>query len=209
MYKDELVNELRVKCIRMLELTFLDVKKAFSAIQTKEIAKINDDEIDKYHMDIESSALRILLRQQIYSKDLRIVTGILKLVDDIERIGDHAEDLMWCVSKLTVEDRAIKFENLEILIESLKNMVDYTLKAYLDDDMNLAKQIIDSDDFIDKQYVKVLEEFENPKFKECQNLVIYNTLIAKYLERIADHLVNIAEWIIYIKNGYYKSKVII
>lgn len=210
MLKDELINELKIKCIKMMELTFNDVNIALEAIKNHTTNKVNDDTIDSYHMEIESECLKILLKEQIYSKDLRIVTGILKLVDDIERIGDHAEDLLWCNSKLSTEEKFIEIKNLDILLSEISEMVTLTLKSYLTEDIELANNLIQSDDNIDKLYLKVLDELEEKKtLAKDQNLIIYDTLISKYLERIADHLVNINEWIVYIKNGYYKSKVIL
>lgn len=210
MYKDELINYLKLDSIRMIELTFDDLNKAFDSIKNKQNETVNDDEIDAYHLKIESNALRILLKESIYSQDLRIVTGILKLVDDIERIGDHSEDLLWCTSKLTEFEKHIKIDKLDILLNSVKDMTTLTLKAYLNEDITLAKTLINSDDNIDNLYLEVLTELENIKEKDkMQNFIIYTTLIDKYLERVADHLVNINEWIIYIKNGEYKGKVII
>ena len=210
MYKDELINYLKLDSIRMIELTFDDLNKAFDSIKNKQNETVNDDEIDAYHLKIESNALRILLKESIYSQDLRIVTGILKLVDDIERIGDHSEDLLWCTSKLTEFEKHIKIDKLDILLNSVKDMTTLTLKAYLNEDISLAKELINSDDNIDKLYLDVLNQLEKIKEKDkMQNLTIYTTLIDKYLERVADHLVNINEWIIYIKNGEYKGKVII
>ena len=210
MLKDELINELKIKCIKMMELTFNDVNIALEAIKNHTTNKVNDDTIDNYHMEIESECLKILLKEQVYSKDLRIVTGILKLVDDIERIGDHAEDLLWCNSKLSTEEKFIEIKNLDILLSEISEMVTLTLKSYLTEDIELANNLIRSDDNIDKLYLKVLDELEEKKtLAKDQNLIIYDTLISKYLERIADHLVNINEWIVYIKNGYYKSKVIL
>lgn len=210
MYKDELINCLKLDSIRMIELTFDDLNKAFNSIKNKQQETVNDDEIDAYHLKIESNALRILLKERVYSQDLRIVTGILKLVDDIERIGDHSEDLLWCTSKLTELEKHIKIDKLDILLNNVKDMTTLTLKAYLNEDISLAKELINSDDNIDKLYLDVLNQLEKIKEKDkMQNLTIYTTLIDKYLERVADHLVNINEWIIYIKNGEYKGKVII
>lgn len=210
MYKDELINCLKLDSIRMIELTFDDLNKAFNSIKNKQNETVNDDEIDAYHLKIESNALRILLKERVYSQDLRIVTGILKLVDDIERIGDHSEDLLWCTSKLTELEKHIKIDKLDLLLNSVKDMTTLTLKAYLNEDISLAKELINSDDNIDKLYLDVLNELEKIKEKDkMQNFIIYTTLIDKYLERVADHLVNINERIIYIKNGEYKGKVII
>ncbi len=210
MYKDELINNLKLNTIRMLELTFNDLFKALESIKKNDDVKVNDDEIDSKYVEIESLALKILLKEQMYSKDLRVVTGILKLVDDIERIGDHSEDLLWCSSKFTNEEKLVDIENLNILLNRIRDMTSLTLKAFLSEDIELATSNMNMDDEIDSLYLKTLSELESFKNKnEYQNLIIYSTLISKYLERVGDHLVNINEWIIYIKNGEYKGKIII
>ena len=210
MYKDELINNLKLDTIRMIELTFNDLFKVLDSIKKDTKIKINDDEIDEKYVDIESLALKILLKEQMYSKDLRIVTGILKLVDDIERIGDHSEDLVWCASKFTLEEKLIDIKKLNTLTERIKDMTSLTLKAFLSEDKDLAETNMQIDDEIDSLYLETLDELESFKDKnEYKNLIIYSTLISKYLERVGDHLVNINEWIIYIKNGEYKGKVII
>ncbi len=210
MYKDELINDLKLDTIRMIELTFNDLFLALENIKQNKDIKVNDDEIDAKYVEIESLSLKILLKEQVYSKDLRIVTGILKLVDDIERIGDHSEDLVWCSKKLSLKEKLIDIESLNILITKIKEMTTLTLKAFLSEDIELAKLNMEKDDEIDSLYLDTLKELEEFKDKnEYQNLIIYSTLITKYLERVGDHLVNINEWIIYIKNGEYKGKVII
>lgn len=210
MYKDELINNLKLSAIRMIELTFNDLFKAFESIKSNTDYQVNDDEIDNSYVEIESLALKILLKEQMYSKDLRIVTGILKLVDDIERIGDHSEDLLWCSSKFSLEEKLVEIKNLDTLLVRTKDMVTLTLKAFLSEDIDLANANMAMDDEIDNLYLKSLDELETFKNKDgYQNLIIYSTLIAKYLERICDHLTNINEWIIYIRNGEYKGKVII
>ena len=210
MYKDELINDLKLDTIRMIELTFNDLFLALENVKKNTDIKVNDDEIDTKYVEIESLSLKILLKEQVYSKDLRIVTGILKLVDDIERIGDHSEDLVWCSKKLSLKEKLIDIKSLNILLSKIKDMTTLTLKAFLSEDIELAKTNMDKDDEIDSLYLDTLNELEEFKDKnEYQNLIIYSTLIAKYLERVGDHLVNINEWIIYIKNGEYKGKVII
>lgn len=210
MYKDELINDLKLDTIRMIELTFNDLFLALENVKKNEDIKVNDDEIDTRYVEIESLSLKILLKEQVYSKDLRIVTGILKLVDDIERIGDHSEDLVWCSKKLSLKEKLIDIKSLNILLSKIKDMTTLTLKAFLSEDIELAKTNMAKDDEIDFLYLDTLNELEEFKDKnEYQNLIIYSTLIAKYLERVGDHLVNINEWIIYIKNGEYKGKVII
>ena len=164
MYKDELINDLKLDTIRMIELTFNDLFLALENVKKNTDIKVNDDEIDTKYVEIESLSLKILLKEQVYSKDLRIVTGILKLVDDIERIGDHSEDLVWCSKKLSLKEKLIDIKSLNILLSKIKDMTTLTLKAFLSEDIELAKTNMEKDDEIDSLYLDTLNELEEFKF---------------------------------------------
>lgn len=174
----------------------------------KEIDGINDDLIDKFERLIEELCINILLKERPYAKDLKAVTGVLKLVEDVERIGDHAEDIYSFAYKL----KDVKEPRLEIvdnLCQFVVKMLNDSILAYVNKDITLAQKVIDSDDYVDSEYEKAIELLinnENSKDKNYLPFAIYTTLVVKYLERIADHSVNIAEWVIYIANGYHKDK---
>lgn len=172
-----------------------------------EITMINDDLIDKYERLIEELCINILLKERPYAKDLKSVTGILKLVEDLERIGDHAEDIFEFAYKL----KDIKEPRLDIvdnLSTYIIKMLNDSILAYVNKDIKLAQKIIDSDDYVDKEYEKSINKLVSNDNNDPNYLpfAIYTTLVVKYLERIADHCVNIAEWVIYIANGYHKDK---
>lgn len=174
----------------------------------KKVESINDDLVDKYERLIEELCINILLKERPYASDLKEVTGILKLVADVERIGDHAEDIYLFAVKL--EDcNEKRIEIIDELSTCVLKMLKDSMVAYVNKDVALAQRIIDEDDYVDKQYEKAIELLASSTTElsnKYLSFAIYTTLVVKYLERIADHCVNIAEWVIYIVNGYHKDK---
>lgn len=214
---NEKINEVFLKTIKMYDLTIEFLRSSLSYFideeeNVKGETKINDDLVDKSLIEIEKTCLNIILRERPFALDLRRVTGIFKLVDDIERLGDHSEDIAWCVSNLKKAQIKpnVKSKYLLEMIEISFNMVKDAYSGLLKNDDKLALRVLKTDDLVDDLYLKVLNELSILKEKLANNdYFIYMTLIAKYVERLADHASNIAEWVIYIKSGYYKDEVII
>lgn len=173
--------------------------------------EINDDLIDQYERLVEEMCVNILLKERPFAKDLKEVTGVLKLVSDLERIGDHAEDIYDFATKLIgykeKEEKNTEIENLSVFV---MQMINRAIKAYIEKDYNLAKEVIAADDYVDEKYLEIIGNLRNKENidKDYLSFAIYTTLVVKYLERIADHSVNIAEWVVYISSGYYKDKMI-
>lgn len=174
----------------------------------KEIDGINDDLIDNYERLIEEICINILLKERPYARDLKEVTGILKLVADVERIGDHAEDIYGFAAKLK-HIKEPRLKTVDELSAYVVKMLKDSIYAYINKDIELAKSVIAADDYVDNQYTACIEVLANTEGNEDKNYLpfaIYTTLVVKYIERIADHCVNIAEWVIYIVNGFHKDK---
>lgn len=214
---NEKINEVFLKTIKMYDLTIEFLRSSLSYFideeeNVKGETKINDDLVDRSLIEIEKTCLNIILRERPFALDLRRVTGIFKLVDDIERLGDHSEDIAWCVSNLKKAQIKPNVKS-KYLLEMIEISFDTVKDAYtglLKNDDKLALRVLKTDDLVDDLYLKVLNELSILKEKLANNdYFIYMTLIAKYVERLADHASNIAEWVIYIKSGYYKDEVII
>lgn len=207
------INEIFINTISMFDLTIKYLNNSFGYFFDEDISvdKINDDLIDTFLIKIEKECLNIILRERPFARDLRKVTGIFKVVDDIERIGDHCEDIKWCVDKL--KNYIVNRAEIKLLIEMINvslKMVKDAYNSLIKEDIELAKEVLKTDDVVDNLYLNVLKGLESIKSNnKNNNVVIYSTLITKYIERIADHASNIAEWAIYIKSGYYKAEVII
>lgn len=214
MEMDEKINKITEDMLTMFEITINFLKEAGDVYLNNmvvNVPKINDDEIDRLERNIEEECLLIILKERPFASDLRKVSGIFKMVEDVERLGDHAEDLVWTTTNLLKYNENTKITTLQNMIKVALGMVDDSYKAFATNDDALAKSVISKDDIVDSLYLEVLKEL--PIKKDENNLkddfIIYATLLTKYIERIADHASNIADWAVYIKSGYYKDEVII
>lgn len=204
-YEEQLEN-LNASIQRMGKMIELAIQSSMLSLmgRDKEAAKIvrsNDDEIDEMERDIESQCLKLLLEQQPVASDLRLITSALKMITDMERIGDHAVDIADLV--LNIPD--FKYENINILEEmsdQILKMIQESVSAYIERNYNKAKNIILQDDIVDKLYHTIKKDLieKIKKTNEGEKILDY-LLIAKYIERIGDHTVNIAEWIIFALTG--------
>lgn len=212
----EKIDQVFVETIKMFDLTIRYLNDSFSYFfnetnfEEKE-KEINDDIVDRSLIAVEKKCLNIILRERPFARDLRRITGVFKLVDDIERLGDHSEDIAWCVSNLKKSDKyLVQSKSLLEMINVSLSMVTDAYYSLVKEDVKLAANVLKSDDLVDILYLKVLEELQPINNSNLDsNFIVFSTLIAKYIERIADHASNIAEWAIYIKSGYYKDEVII
>ncbi|MGM9969070.1 MAG: phosphate signaling complex protein PhoU [Anaeroplasma sp.] len=199
--------QMLLKMADAVENNLRDAINVYYQYDSKKIDLVNDDVVDLYERLIEEMCLNIMLRERPYAKDLRIVSGILKLVADLERLGDHAEDIV-DFSKKLIECDKHQIPDLDKAITISLKMVHNSVLSFVNKDVNLAKEVINTDDEVDSLYDTLLKyiikENENKTFSS--SFAIYNTLVIKYIERIADHAVNVAEWVIYILSGYHKDK---
>lgn len=208
----EEMESLNQLVLKMSDAVVTNITEAINYYLEKcDHVEINDDLIDQYERLVEEMCVNILLKERPFAKDLKEVTGVLKLVSDLERIGDHAEDIYDFATKLIgykeKEEKNTEIENLSVFV---MQMINRAIKAYIEKDYNLAKEVIADDDYVDEKYLEIIENLRNEENidKDYLSFAIYTTLVVKYLERIADHSVNIAEWVVYISSGYYKDKMI-
>ena len=206
---DTEIKELNEELLKMADKVYLNMTKALDYYFKENECNIDDDEIDQYERIIESKCVKILLHERPYASDLKAVTGILKLVEDLERIGDHAEDIQTFSRKLNKRKGAFNNQVLK-LANDVIGMLSDAIKSYRTNNIDLASKVIKHDDVIDDSYGKIIEELASVSVVEGDiSLQIYTAIVVKYLERVADHSVNICEWIIYIANGYHKDASII
>lgn len=208
----EEMESLNQLVLKMSDAVVTNITEAINYYLEKcDHVEINDDLIDQYERLVEEMCVNILLKERPFAKDLKEVTGVLKLVSDLERIGDHAEDIYDFATKLIgykeKEEKNAEIENLSVFV---MQMINRAIKAYIEKDYNLAKEVIADDDYVDEKYLEIIGNLRNKENidKDYLSFAIYTTLVVKYLERIADHSVNIAEWVVYISSGYYKDKMI-
>ena len=176
-----------------------DVKLAAAAIRI-------DHEIDRKEREIESMCLKLLLQQQPVASDLRLISSVLKMITDIERIGDQASDIAEIVELLP--DACGHDEHIEQMAQATIKMVTDSLDAFVRRDRTLAVSGIEDDDVFDCLFVEGRQDLiaaiaQNPGDGER---VLDVLMIAKYLERIGDHATNIAEWVEFSITGTHKTE---
>lgn len=209
---DEQLAQLNSEIIAMGTMIEQAIEAAVDALihQNVEEAKRameSDAEIDRQEKEIENLCLRLLLQQQPVAKDLRVITAALKMITDMERIGDHAVDLSELTIIMSGTPYMKKLEHIEQMAKETMVMLISSLEAYVNKNQEQAQRVIDQDDVVDELFVKVKTELielirKNPENGEqAADLLI----AAKYFERIGDHATNIAEWVIFSITGQHKG----
>ena len=170
-----------------------------------------DNEINEIEKHIESQCLKLILHQQPIASDLRLISTALKMITDMERIGDHATDISEIILVLSDTVYIKKLEHIPQMAEATIKMVSDSIDAYVRKDLELANSVIQYDDIVDKLFCAVKEDLIALIHSDVKNgeQAMDLLMIAKYFERIGDHAVNIAEWVIFSITGEHKNKKII
>lgn len=206
---DESLNLLNQTIIEMAELVAEAIRNSVRALRDKDIDLAQsvvdgDRKINAKEKEIESLAINILLREQPVASDLRFVTSALKLITDLERIGDQASDIAFLNIKLS--KRSYEAEDLGSVIQMAKltiTMVEDAIKAHIEGDSDLAVDVVNRDELVNELFAQarreVIDDFRNQSFETKNTLDIF--MIAKYLERIGDHTENIGRRVYYSLKG--------
>lgn len=203
-YFDIELEKLNRDLIEMGVLVEDAMDKTIVALKNKdtELAKSiydNDDLIDDMENVIERRCLNLIARQQPLAKDLRTVTTALKIITDLERIGDHASDIAEIIINMVNQKYIKPLIDIPKMAELAKIMVHDAITAYVNSDKELALKVCHSDDPVDDLFDKIVLELVGIMKNDISGIdqIINFMFIAKYLERMADHATNIAEWVIY------------
>ncbi len=188
------------------------ITAAAKVVATRDKELINDmkgmeEEINHKERDIERICMKLLLQQQPVATDLRVVSSALKMVSDMERIGDQASDIVGIVQKDSAVPAQMENTHLEKMSQATIDMVSRSIKAFVKENLGIAREVIEQDDLVDglfsqvkKEVIEMIHE-EPERGEECVAIL----MIAKYFERIGDHASNIAEWVEYAITGEYKG----
>ena len=208
---DEQLFELNREIIEMGAICEEVIASAVKALTLGDVelakqVKKNGSAIDQLERDIESRCMKLLLHQQPVARDLRLISAALKMITDMERIGDQAEDIAEIVISMnghTVEDLKIITEMAKETIEMVTGSVD----AFVKKDVDLAKKIIRQDDLVDNYFLKAKHDIITLITERATDgeFALDLLMISKYFERIGDHATNIAEWVIYSVTGTHKE----
>ena len=198
---DSQLEQLNVELIRMGALCEEAITASVSALIKYDKSVVQtvfekDNEIDKMEREIESFCLRLLLQQQPVAKDLRAISSALKMISDMERIGDQAGDIAEVMGHMKDHDTQSKL-HIQDMAKAAAKMVTDAVDSFVKKDLELARSVMAYDDVVDDLFQQVKEEIISLIGEDEKNgeLSIDLLMIAKYLERIGDHATNIAEWV--------------
>ena len=206
----DLLNNMLVEMGTLIETS---IALATQALREQDIilAKkvINyDQEIDQKEKDIEDLCLKLLLRQQPIARDLRLISAALKMITDMERIGDQAADIAEITIMIAGTPYIKKLEHIPQMASATVKMVTDSIDAFVKKDLGLAKAVIAHDDIVDDLFVDVKHDLmgliraDMANSEQAMDLL----MIAKYFERIGDHAVNIAEWVVFSITGVHVAE---
>ena len=195
---EEELAELKTQLVEMCRLTEQMISDAITALVNKdrELGKSigeADKRVDEYEMAIEKKCMRILLKQQPVAKDFREVSTALKMITDIERFGDQAADIGELVYSMPGEKYIKELTHTKAMGNLAIKMVRESVNSFINNDAKLADEVIALDDKMDELFDTVKTE------------LIELMMVAKYLERIGDHAVNVAEWTKYNETGVHQK----
>lgn len=210
---DEQLDELVQEMIAMGAMIENSIDKACDALLGRDVQLARavmqaDSMIDQKERKIEAMCLRILLMQQPIARDLRKVSSALKMITDMERVGDQAADICEIVIMMGDSFEILSAENISDMAHETMKMVHLSIDAYVASDVDLAREVMALDDVVDGLFMQVKDELieilslDSSKGQHALDLL----MIAKYFERIGDHAVNIGEWVEFSVTGNYKGE---
>lgn len=215
---DEELLQLDTLLARMGHEAGAAIESALTALRNDDIelarsVVARDSQIDAGEHEIEHRCLQLLLRQQPVASDLRKVSTALKMVTDVERIGDQASDIAELVLHLHAKstDAVGVLEDILKMGDDVLKMVKRSIAAYVQVDLAVAAEVIAHDDVIDASFARISSEI-------AQYIAAHPTeaetaldlfMVTKYLERLGDHAANVAEWVEFLKTGVHKSRKIV
>lgn len=209
---DRQLAELNHDLIQMGHMIEQAIEMAISALNNRDIKQAEkaiafDDEINEEEREIESLCFKLLLQQQPVARDLRVISAALKMITDMERIGDQAADISEITIHLSRSGYKKDLEHIRKMATETTYMVVRSIEAYVERDKAKAEEVIAHDDVVDELFLKsrkdVIDIIHNHVEEgECATDLL---MIAKYFERIGDHACNIAEWVIFSITGIHGS----
>ena len=207
------LNEMKDELVAMCRLTADMIANATTALVNfdRELGRSigeSDKKVDEYEMDIEKRCMRILIRRQPVARDFRVVSTALKMITDIERFGDQASDIGDLVYTMPGDTYIKKLTHLSAMGELAVRMVRESVNSFIRNDEQLADEVIALDDAMDDMFIAVkddLIELIRQDGEKNGDQAITLMMVAKYLERIGDHAVNVAEWTKYNETGVHQK----
>lgn len=198
--------EMGMLCEEAIQKTY---RLLVSEQEREELVKAIDvleREIDAKERRIEADCIQLFLQQQPVASDLRLISSALKMITDLERIGDHATDIAEILETGSIKV-PVKDIDLAKMAEIAMDMINRSVESYVQKDLEMAREVIDRDDVLDELFTNVRKEISR-----CSAEKIYTNdqtldllMIAKYYERLGDHATNVAEWVEFSLTGKHRS----
>lgn len=203
------LEELHVQMITMGSLCEKVITLSAQAIRGVECAGEvfeTDKEIDNKEREIETLCMRLLLHQQPVAGDLREISAALRMISDMERIGDQAADIAELIRHMHLTPVSRQNKHLSKMAEATKKMVTESIDAFVKKDAALATKVLADDDLVDSLFLKLRHDIIEMIAADpcCGEEAVDVLMIAKYLERIGDHATNIAEWVLFSITGTHE-----
>ncbi|MGN0709803.1 MAG: phosphate signaling complex protein PhoU [Anaerovoracaceae bacterium] len=209
---DEQLTMLKAEMVKMgslCELVIVDAVNGFlnGDDSLLDIAVETDYEIDAKEREIEGLCFKLMIKHQPVANDMRAISSALKMITDMERIGDQASDIADIARVLEGDDSKSK-THLKQMLDSATAMVTGSIRSFVENDLELARKVMKDDDTVDAEFNDMRDDLiKMMKNNEAEpGVCIDLIMIAKYLERIGDHAVNIAEWVEYTITGVHISE---
>lgn len=210
-YYDKELQKLNNELIEMGELVETAISHCLKALTEKSVEEVEyveelEKTINQKEKDIEAFCLKLILHQQPVAGDLRLISAALKMITDMERIGDQACDVADLCKAMSKKSYDYNLERLISMADCMKEMVIDAVDAFVNKDVVLAMSVCKRDDIVDDLFIKVQQDMiklikeDSSKGEIALDLM----MIAKYFERIGDHATNIAEWVIFSITGKHK-----
>lgn len=210
---EQQLEQLNIELIKMGALCESAINKANEALLNVDkneecVAEVLgiEDEINQKERDIEALCMKLLLQQQPVARDLRQISSALKMISDMERIGDQAADIAEISKYVQVRQNASKI-HIGDMAKATTKMVTESIDSYVNRDLKMAQEVVRYDDVVDDLFQEVKSELIELVVKDSQNGEFYFDLImvAKYFERIGDHAENIAQWVEFSITGKHEG----
>ncbi len=212
-YFDEQLTQLNTSLLEMAARVQDAITKAIDALmrQDTELARRiiqNDQAVDAKEKEIEGRCLKLLLHQQPVARDLRLISSALKMITDMERVGDHAADISEQTLYLSGHTDISKLEHFSQMATATIKMLTESIDAFVKKDLALARQVITYDDVVDDLFMTIRKELIDLIHQDVDSgeRAIDLMMIAKYFERIGDHATNIAEWVVFSITGKHVNE---
>ena len=203
-----LLSSVRVMGVNLEEA----LDKVIDNLENKDVALAQaiiggDDDFDNSEVDIERQCLELVLTQTPVATDWREIASCLKLVGDMERIADHCSDISQYTLRLAEKDPVPMPENFMAMLKVMRQMVYDSITAISENDVELAQKVMTTDDEVDTYFREMRQDLTSlmQQYPQLVPQYVDYLMIAKYVERIADHATNIAQWVLFVVNNELKN----